>query len=88
MWIAIGSWLLRFIGGILPTGQKPFGEWLGKILWVVLIFALCTGFMNFFFPHKPSVENIATKIVYEEPKDVANIGCTMWRTYIRAGYKK
>jgi len=27
-------WLVRLLGGWLPIGTKPLGEWLGKIIWV------------------------------------------------------
>lgn len=29
------SWLIKLIGGWLPIGTKPFGEYVGKIIWVV-----------------------------------------------------
>jgi len=29
--------LLRLIGGWIPLGNKPFGEYLGKIIWAVVI---------------------------------------------------
>ena len=88
MWISITSWIWKFLGGIIPLGTKPFGEWSGKILWAVVIFSLCTGFMNFLLPRKPNGENITSKIVYEEKQDVARIGCNMWKGYVRVGYSK
>lgn len=91
MWLKIGSWLTRFLGGVIPTGQKPFGDWLGKILWFVLLFALCTGFMNFLFPQKPQHQTTVgaggTQIVVSEEPNVAQIGCTAWRGYVRIGIK-
>lgn len=39
--IMAGRWALRLIGGWLPLGNKPIGEWLGKILWAVGIFIAC-----------------------------------------------
>jgi hypothetical protein len=27
-----GEWLKRLLGGWLPLGGKPFGEWLGKLI--------------------------------------------------------
>lgn len=41
MWpwlLSIGKWAVRLIGGWLPIGTKPVGEWLGKILWASGIF--------------------------------------------------
>lgn len=29
------TWIVRLVGGWLPIGTKPFGEYIGKILWVV-----------------------------------------------------
>ncbi len=38
-WLAgLGTWLTKLIGGWLPIGTKPIGEWLGKIIWVSGIF--------------------------------------------------
>lgn len=39
-------WLIRLIGGWLPIGTKPASEWLGKILWAVGIFLVCTFVWN------------------------------------------
>jgi hypothetical protein len=33
----IWAWIVRFAGGLIPFIGKPFGEWFGKILWVVCI---------------------------------------------------
>jgi hypothetical protein len=42
-------WLLKFLGGFLPIGTKPFPEWLGKVLWglgmgVIAFFLMTTSF--------------------------------------------
>ena len=48
-WLTIiWQWLLRLVGGWLPLGNKPIGEWLGKVLWAmgisVAVFFLLTSF--------------------------------------------
>ena len=53
--IAVGQWALRLVGGWLPLGNKPIGEWLGKILWVVGIFVLCFFVMTKFNGCKKAV---------------------------------
>lgn len=32
---ALWGWIIKLAGGFIPFLTKPFGEWLGKILWVV-----------------------------------------------------
>jgi hypothetical protein len=34
------AWLQKLIGGWLPIGTKPFGEYIGKIIWVAGCFLL------------------------------------------------
>lgn len=46
-WLTMAwTWLLRLVGGWLPLGNKPIGEWLGKILWAVGIVAACLFVYN------------------------------------------
>lgn len=83
------QWVLKFLSGVIP-GQKPFGEWSGKILWVVLIFTMCTGFINVwerFFPPKPNVINVAGDYTPGE-KMVAHFECSAWRANARIWYSK
>ncbi len=87
MWV----WLVKLIGGWLPTGTKPFGEWLGKILWVVgiiLMVSLATNLFEKVIPSKPDV-TIGQGGIYQaaEPRDIIGIGCNLWRWYIKGGMK-
>ena len=82
------AWVIRFAGGLIP-GQKPFGEWIGKILYVVaivLMVSLSTNVWEKFFPAKPSVINVAGDYNAEK-RDAAGIGCNLWRAYLKAGVK-
>jgi hypothetical protein len=88
MWLAIGGWIVKFLGGILPTGQKPFGEWIGKILYFVLLFTLCTGFLNFLFPQKPQKIEVQGDYIAQPKDDVIGVGCNFMRIYVKAGMKK
>lgn len=85
------SWLTRLISGWIPIGDKPFPEWLGKVLWVVGIYVACTLAMNYFFPAKSNVTTVAaggTQIIQQsEPRDTFGVGCNMMRLYIKAGMK-
>jgi hypothetical protein len=84
------EWLLKLIGGWLPIGTKPFPEWLGKILWAVGIFLLCTFLLNRFFPEKTTthIESGGTQIIQQaEPRDMMGFGCNFMRGYIKAGVK-
>ena len=48
-WVTLAwQWVLRLLGGWIPLGNKPIGEWLGKILWAVGIFAACFFVMTRF----------------------------------------
>jgi hypothetical protein len=88
MWASIGAWLWRFIGGLLPVGQKPFPEWLGKILWAVCIWVACYSVVRFIFPDKPVIQNIGTQNVQTEQKDVVGVGCNIFRLYVKGGLRK
>lgn len=88
------DWIVKLISGWIPTGQKPFGEWLGKIVWVigiVLMVSLCTNvwqaLMDRFFPPKPNVINVSGDYIQEKP-DVMNFGCSLWRGYLKIGIKR
>lgn len=94
------QWLLKLISGWLPLGVnstgegKSFGEWSGKIVWVVGIFVACMLVVKaweFFFPNKPNITTIGaggTQIIQQaEPRDMTGFGCNMMRAYIKAGIK-
>uniref|UniRef100_A0A6M3LU28 Uncharacterized protein n=1 Tax=viral metagenome TaxID=1070528 RepID=A0A6M3LU28_9ZZZZ len=89
MWV----WLVKLIGGWLPTGTKPFGEWIGKIIWVVgivLLVSLGTNVFEKLFPAKPTQINLGQGSTYVagEQRDVVGIGCNMWRWYVKGGMKQ
>jgi hypothetical protein len=84
------AWLLRLIGGWIPIGTKPFPEWLGKILWAVGIFVVCSIVMAKLFPEKAmtNVGKVETQIINQaEPRDMMGVGCNFFRAYIKAGVK-
>jgi hypothetical protein len=93
------TWLLNFLSGFLPLGvnssgqQKSFGEWLGKILWVVgiiILFSLATNIWDKFFPPRPkmttTIQSGGTQIIQATPpRDMMGIGCSFLRGYLRTG---
>ena len=90
------AWIVKLISGWLPIGvnsdgqKKSFGEFAGKILWVVGIIVLCslaTNVWDKLFPSKPSVINVTGDYINEKP-DVAMLGCSMFRGYIKAGIRR
>lgn len=84
------AWAIRFLGGLIP-GQKPFGEYIGKILYVVAIIlfvSLATNVWERLFPRKPDTQIGTVGSYYAEPKaDIAGIGCNIMRVYLRTGIK-
>uniref|UniRef100_A0A6M3JYS7 Uncharacterized protein n=1 Tax=viral metagenome TaxID=1070528 RepID=A0A6M3JYS7_9ZZZZ len=84
-------WLVKLIGGWIPIGTKPVGEWLGKLLWVVgiiLMVSLATNLFEKIIPSKPNV-TIGSGGTYQaaEPRDTIGIGCNLWRWYVKGGMK-
>ena len=93
------SWIMNLISGWLPLGvnskgqNKSFGEWAGKIVWVVGIvlavffaISLTSNIMDKFFPPKPTVVNVAGDYNAEQ-KDLMGVGCSILRGYARLGVK-
>ena len=93
-------WLLKLISGWLPLGvnsdgqKKSFGEWSGKILWVVgivLLVMFTTNIIQRLFPDKPNnttIQSGGTQIIQQaEPRDLMGVGCNMMRGYVKAGVK-
>lgn len=83
------AWIVRLVGGWLPLGTKPFGEYLGKIIWavgIILMVSLATNIWDKLFPGKPDVVNVAGDYNAEQ-KDAAGIGCNLWKAYIKAGVR-
>jgi hypothetical protein len=87
------EWFKRLIGGWLPIGTKPFGEYAGKILWcvgIVLMVSLCTNVWDKLFPGKPNVNQFAAgsnPTFVAEPRDMMGFGCSIMRAYVRVGVK-
>ena len=94
------AWLMNLISGWLPigvnsTGQpKPFGEWAGKILWVVgivLLVLFATNLINLMFPQKQNVTTVTaggTQIIQQaEPRDTLGFGCNIMKLYVKGGMK-
>jgi len=86
--MAIVQWLLKLIGGWIPTGSKPFPEWAGKIIWAIGIYLACYFVMAWIFPTKPVIQNIRTQNVQQaEQRDVMGFGCNIMRAYVKVGVK-
>ena len=82
------AWFTRLASGLLP-GQKPWGEYFGKIIYVVVIVLMVSFATNIWeriFPSRPNVVNVAGDY-NQEKRDAAGIGCNLWRAYIKAGVK-
>jgi hypothetical protein len=87
------NWFLNLLSGWLPLGVnsegkgKSFGEWAGKLIWVVGI-VLGLMFIDKVF-NKPPQTTIAaggTQIIQQvEQRDLAGFGCNMWRGFIKVG---
>jgi hypothetical protein len=74
------AWIVRLIGGWIPI-EKPFGEWLGKIIWVVGIVLVVLVIWNKFTAPTTTNNQKAEGIYndYEQPK--ATFGCATVKTY-------
>ena len=89
------NWFLNLLSGWLPLGVnssgqgKSFGEWAGKILWVVGI-VLFLMFIDKVF-NKPPVTTLqsgATQVIYQgDKRDMMGVGCNFMRGYISGGIK-
>lgn len=84
--LAIGQWVLRLVGGWLPLGNKPVGEWLGKILWAVGIFLACMFVWNKFTAPTGSIKTGSQKAdtitnVYHQQVLRPSFGCASLRVY-------
>lgn len=89
------QWFLNLLSGWLPIGvnsageKKPFGEWAGKIIWVVgIVIALMWLDKVFNKPPTTTVQSGATQIINQaEPRDLMGFGCNTWRLYLKGGIK-
>jgi len=85
----IGLWIIRFLGGFIPWVHKPFGEWLGKILFYAIISLLAMSVYNKVFPTKPTtaIERIETQIVNQCPQEnkYFGIGINLWKLKLGVG---
>lgn len=89
------NWFLNLLSGWFPLGvnssgeKKPFGEWAGKIIWVVGIVVFII-FLDKVFNKPPTttLQAGSTQVIYQgEPRDVMGFGCNMWKLYLKAGVK-
>ena len=68
-WLTVAwNWVLRVVGGWLPLGNKPIGEWLGKILWAV---GICLAVIFVWTKFSAPVSNIKTGS--QKAEDINNI---------------
>ena len=89
------NWFLNLLSGWLPLGvnsageKKLFGEWAGKIIWVVgIVVALMWLDKVFNKPPTTTVQSGATQIINQaEPRDLMGFGCNAWRAYTKVGIK-
>lgn len=83
------QWLIKLIGGWIPNGSKPFGEYIGKIIWAVGIYVACTYALSLLAPkNTTTIASGATQIIQQaEPKDTIGIGCNVFRLYLRGGIR-
>jgi hypothetical protein len=89
------NWLMNLLSGWLPLGvnsagtKKSFGEWSGKIIWVVgIVLAILWVDKIFNKPPTTTVQSGATQIINQaEPRDLMGFGCNAMRLYIKAGVK-
>ncbi len=84
------AWGTRLLGGWLPIGTKPVGEWLGKILWATgIVAAVLLVYHKLTQP--TSVSNTpqrAEKIInnYHQPK--SGLGCSSAKVFQYYGQEK
>lgn len=89
------NWLMNLISGWLPIGRnstgdkKSFGEWAGKIVWVVgIVVAILFIDKIFNKPPTTTIQPGATQVIYQgDQRDMMGFGCNMFRLYIKAGVK-
>ena len=87
------NWFLNLLSGWFPLGvnsageKKPFGEWAGKIIWVVGI-VVAILFIDKIF-NKPQVIHVGAGGIIQqgEQRDTMGIGCNAWRLYVKGGVK-
>ena len=83
------TWILKFLGGLIPWVSKPFGEWFGKILFYTIISTLVLLAFNRLFPTKPTttIEKIETQVVNQCPEEHKAFGIKMniWKLKLGVG---
>jgi hypothetical protein len=82
------AWLIKLIGGWFPIGTKPFPEWAGKLIWVIVVIFVYNFTMGKLFPPKPTTINVAGNYIAEGKGDVAHFGCSLFRGYGKVGITK
>jgi len=83
------AWVIRLAGGFIPGLTKPFGEWIGKIIWVaVWIVIALTVYHKIFEPKTVTkIERIETQINNQCPEENRIVGLRLnfWKFKIGAG---
>lgn len=83
------NWLVRLVGGFIPWVTKPFGEWLGKMLFSVIISSTVLLVAGKIFPAKPTtaIDRIETQIVNQCPQEnkYFGIGINLWKLKLGVG---
>lgn len=89
------QWLVGLLSGWLPIGvnssgeKKSFGEWSGKIVWVVGIVLACIFIVKAFESKNiTTVGQGGTQIINQsEQRDMVGFGCNIMRLYVKGGVK-
>lgn len=69
------AWIVRLIGGWIPLGNKPIGEWAGKLIWVAGIVTLCLTIYHFIMRPTNTTTNDAEIINNYTSQPKATFGC-------------
>src|SRR4030042_1426690 len=74
---SIGSWFIKLVGGWLPIGTKPLGEWLGKLIWVIGIIGAVLFVYNKFMQPTHRTNQSASNItnIYHQESPTSRLGC-------------
>lgn len=73
------TWLVRLLGGWLPIGTKPLGEWAGKLIWAVGIATVCIAAYHFITRETNKTSNTAEKMQNYNINSQHRFGCATFR---------
>jgi hypothetical protein len=83
------NWFVKFLGGFLPFITKPFGEWLGKMLFSIIISSTVLLVAGKIFPAKPTtaIDRVETQIINQCPEADKYVGLhfNVWKLKLGIG---